>query len=68
MISQSMRQWLIPALIALMASALAGYFHNDKELTARVTAVEHDQRSDHESIIHTRDQVDKLVEWALGHK
>lgn len=62
------KQWLLPALIAAGLSLVAGYFHNDKDLTSRVTAVETQQKNDHEAIVHTSEQVDKLVEWALGHK
>lgn len=68
MIAQATKQWLLPALIALAASALAGYYHNDKELSNRVTRVEQAQKDDHEAIQHTASQVDRLVEWALGHK
>lgn len=62
------KQWLLPALIAAGLSLIAGYLHNDKDLTSRVVALETKQTDDHDSIVHTRDQVDRLVEWALGHK
>lgn len=63
--------WVIPLIIALMSVVLSGvsaYTHNDKELTARITALESHRVDDKDKLDHIQVQVDKLVEWALGKK
>jgi hypothetical protein len=64
---------IVMAILSLMVSGFVGYSHNDKDLAQRVTAVETQQKNDHEGInrvdesIHRVDaKVDKLLDWALG--
>lgn len=69
---------LVPVILALgslLLSGYAAYSHNDKEISNRVTAVETQQKNDHEGIQRVETQlekvdgkIDRLVEWALGSK
>jgi hypothetical protein len=57
---------IIIALLSLAVAAWSDYSHNDKEIASRVTAVETQQKGDHEGIQRVESKVDRLVEWALG--
>lgn len=56
--------WWLPVVLAAgltaVGSGIAGYFHNDKELTARVTAVEIQQQNDSSSIHRVEQKVDRV--------
>lgn len=63
--------WMVPIIIALLSLAVSGfaaYSHNDKEIASRVTAVETQQKNDHEGIKELNEKVDRLLIWALGSK
>jgi hypothetical protein len=64
--------WLAPvilaALLSLAVSAFAGYFHNDKELAQRITAVEVQQKNDTKAIDRVESKLDKLYEYLTGRK
>lgn len=68
MIAAAVKQWLYPALIAAGLTALGGYLHNDKDLTARVQALEAHQSDGAARLDRIENKVDKLLEWALGSK
>lgn len=64
---------IVIAVLSLAMSAWVSYAHNDKDLTSRVTAVETQQKNDHEGMQRVDgkldkldEKVNKLVEWALG--
>jgi hypothetical protein len=64
-------EWVVPIAIAagsFTLSAYSAYSHNDRQIEHRLTVVEQQTTADHEDIHHVRDQVDRLVEWAMGHK
>ena len=61
--------WILPfVLLALgwLASGVVSYLHEDKSVTARVTAIETKQGDNYKRLDHIQSQVDRLVEWALG--
>lgn len=59
---------IIIALLSLALSAYAGYSHNDKDISNRVTAIETQQKNDGATIQRVESKVDQLVAWALGKK
>jgi hypothetical protein len=59
---------LVAALLALGTAVYLQATHDDKALRERVSAVEAAQTGQKDTIDHIQTQVDKLVEWALGHK
>lgn len=59
---------LIPIIVSLLVSGFTGYHSNDKRIEARISALEAHRVDDNAEIVHIRQQVDKLVEWALGKK
>lgn len=64
-------EWLLPIAIAtasLLASGYNAYERNDKALGNRITAIETHYADGDKRLDHIQSQVDKLVEWALGHK
>lgn len=62
----------IIALVLAGLSALGTVYiqmtHNDKENAVRISALEAHRTDGDARIDHIQSQVDKLVEWALGHK
>lgn len=62
--------WGALVLVGLTAvgSFYHDYTHNDREIVQRVSALEAQRQDDRDTIAHIRDQVDKLVTWALGDK
>lgn len=74
--------WLIPFIVAAMTAIGSLYMANrndhvqaatqnqqtQTELANRVTALEAHRADDESKLDHLTSQVDKLVEWALGHK
>lgn len=63
---------VVTALLATLGLLYANYhedsIHASADLTSRVTTVEQKQKDDSQKVDHIQTQVDKLVEWALGHK
>lgn len=59
---------LVAALLALGTAVYIQATHDDKDLGQRVSAVEATQKGQADKVDHIQTQVDKLVEWALGHK
>lgn len=64
--------WWVEILVAALLTAGTAIWlqatHDDKALGERVSAVEATQKGQNEQVNHIQTQVDKLVEWALGHK
>lgn len=58
--------WL--AFIISMLTALGSAYAYSTHLEQRITAVETRQADDAGHLKHIDDQVDRLVEWALGKK
>ena len=70
-ITNASLQWLVPLVVALCALFFSGWNNANRqtdELTQRVSALEAHQTDDSVKLDHVQTQVDKLVEWALGHK
>lgn len=75
-------KFVVPFVIAAIPVAGALWVNNRHEavqaqtqqsttiqtLDSRVTAIEQHQKDEDQNISHLVSQVDKLVEWALGHK
>lgn len=59
---------LVAALLGLGSAVYVQTTHDDKALGERVATVEATQKGQAEKVTHIESQVDKLVEWALGHK
>lgn len=59
---------ILVALLSLAVSAYAGYAHNDKDISNRVSVIETQQKNDGATIQRVEGKVDRLVEWALGKK
>jgi hypothetical protein len=59
---------IIIAVTSLLIAGMTAYSSNDKQIEHRLTAVETSHAADQAKIDHIQSQVDKLVEWALGHK
>ena len=51
---------VILAMLALLVSAYAGYSHNDKETTSRISVVETQQKNDGATIQRIEGKVDTL--------
>lgn len=51
---------LIVALLSLALSAFVGYTRTDRETAARITAVEVQQKNDHDGIGRVENKVDEL--------
>jgi hypothetical protein len=65
-----LREWVS---IILAAASLLGFLwiestHNDVANATRVATLEAHRVDDHEKLNHIEMQVDRLVEWAFGHK
>lgn len=64
-------EWFLPIALAsasLVASGYNAYQLNDKVLSNRVTAIETHFTDESKRLDHIQSQLDRLVEWALGHK
>ena len=59
--------WILLAL-SVAGTVYQDYRHDDRELVQRVAALEVKTADQDKDISYIRTQVDKLVEWALGHK
>lgn len=59
---------ILIALLSLVLSAYSGYSHNDKQIEHRLSVVETQQQNDGPRLERMENKLDKLVEWALGHK
>lgn len=66
-VSNQVAAWLIPLLLALISMIGSGVLAYQKT-DARITALESHRSDDKDKLDHIQTQVDKLVEWALGHK
>jgi type II secretory pathway pseudopilin PulG len=82
-ITEEASGWIGPAtiisiigfILSVAISSYAGYTHNDKDLSNRMTAVEVQQKNDKEAaaemktdIRDIKKDVSDLVKWALGNR
>jgi hypothetical protein len=52
----------------MLSAGSMEYSHNDKDLTARMSAVEANRSNDKGQLDHIQSQGDRLVEWAIDGK
>ena len=67
----SRADWVVPFIVAALSLALSGwvsYNNSNTDIDVRVSKLETQRLDDATKIDHIQTQVDKLVEWALGHK
>lgn len=62
--------WLTVALMALgmLGAAFTSYNSGQNKIATRVTALEAHQTDRDAKVDHIQEQVDRLVQWALGDK
>lgn len=64
-------KWVGAALVASLTALGTTYTtisSHDRDHEARISSLEQSRTDTNDHIHHIESQVDKLVEWALGHK
>lgn len=57
---------LIPIILSVMLSGVDTYYHNDRDLVQRVTALESHRQDDNGRLDRIENKIDQLIGWALG--
>ena len=57
---------LIMAGLSMIGTLWMEFGHNDREVAQRVSTLEAHRNDDEKKIDHIQEQVDKLVQWAMG--
>lgn len=57
---------LFMAGLSMIGTLWMEFGHSDRELSQRVSGLEAHRNDDEKKIDHIQEQVDKLVQWAMG--